>query len=156
MKTSIRRTKKPKEKIVFANGVFDIVHKGHIDLLKFAKSLGSKLVVGLNSDRSTKTLKGPERPVNNERDRKAFLEMLGFVDEVIIFDELITEKIISRVNPDIVVKGGEWGVEELRRKDGIPDHIEIVFAPLTINPENSRKYSTTDIIKKVKGGQKNK
>jgi len=150
-KFKVLKKKNSREKIVFANGVFDIVHKGHIDLLKFAKSLGGKLVVGLNSDHSTKIIKGPERPVNNERDRKAFLEMLGFVDEVIIFDELITTDVIARVRPDIVVKGNEWPVEELRKKDNIPDHIEIVLAPLTINPEDSKKYSTTDIIKKIKG-----
>ncbi|MDO8591215.1 MAG: adenylyltransferase/cytidyltransferase family protein [bacterium] len=140
-----------KRKIVFANGVFDIVHKGHIDLLKFAKSLGEKLVVAVNSDRSTKALKGPGRPINNERDRKAFLEMLGLADEVVIFDELNTEKIILKIQPDIVVKGNEWPMEELRKKDNIPTHIEIVLAPLTINPEDSKKYSTTDIIKKIKG-----
>lgn len=152
MKTAIQKNR-PKEKIVFANGVFDIVHKGHIDLLRFAKSLGGKLIVGLNSDLSTKLLKGPERPINNECDRKAFLEMLGFIDEVIIFNELTTEKIVGRINPHIVVKGNEWPIEVLRKKDNIPAHIEIILAPLTINPIDLKKYSTTDIIKKIKGVQ---
>lgn len=149
--TKQKRKRGAREKVVFANGIFDIVHKGHIDLLKFAKTLGGRLVVGINSDRSARILKGPERPVNSERDRKAFLEMLGFVDKVVIFDELITKDVVARVRPDIVVKGNEWPVEELRKKDNIPNHIKIVLAPLTINPEDSKKYSTTDIIKKIKG-----
>ncbi len=142
-----------KEKIIFANGIFDIVHKGHIDLLRFSKSLGGKLIIGLNSDKSTRALKGPERPINSEMDRKAFLENLGLVDEVIIFDELTTEEIIEKIQPDIVVKGNEWPMDVLRRKDNIPDHIEIVLAPLTINPKNSKKYSTTDIVNRIKGAK---
>lgn len=144
----------PSQKTVFTNGVFDIIHKGHIDMLRFAGSLGNKLVVAINSDSSTRTLKGPERPINNERERKSFLERLGFIDEVIIFDDLTPTKTIIQLQPQIVVKGNEWPTEVVRRKDGIPEHIEIVLAPLTINPEDSKKYSTSEIIKKIKGGKK--
>ena len=80
--------KNNRNKIVFANGVFDIVHKGHLDLLKFARTLGKTLVVGLNSDHSTKILKGKDRPINNQEDRQAFLERLGFIDEIVLFDNI--------------------------------------------------------------------
>ena len=144
--------KNNRNKIVFANGVFDIVHKGHLDLLKFARTLGKTLVVGLNSDHSTKILKGKDRPINNQEDRKAFLESLGFIDEIVIFDEPTTSEILAKINPHIVVKGNEWPIEELRTKDKIPEHIEIVLVPLTLDPKSSnKKYSTTDIIKKIRG-----
>jgi len=142
------------KKIVFTNGIFDIVHKGHIDLLKFAKTLGDKLVVGINSDRSARLLKGPDRPINSEQYRKEFLESLSLADEVVIFDEQTPSNIIVLIQPHIVVKGNEWHAEEIRERDGIPSHIEIVMAPLTFNPTNAaKKYSTTDIIKKIRGSE---
>lgn len=146
-----KRVKRGEKKIVFTNGIFDIVHKGHIDLLKFAKAQGDRLVVGLNSDRSARALKGPDRPWNREKDRKEFLEGLEFVDEVVIFDELNTAAIVRKIKPDIVVKGNEWPVEELRRKDDIPAEVEIILAPLAFPREGAKKYSTTDLIKKLKG-----
>lgn len=145
------KPKKGKKKIVFTNGIFDIVHKGHIDLLKFAKAQGDWLVVGLNSDRSARALKGPDRPWNREKDRKEFLERLHFVDKVVVFDELNTAAVVRKVKPDIVVKGKEWPVEELRRKDDIPAEVEIILAPLAFREGSAEKYSTTDLIKKLKG-----
>src|SRR3989338_850451 len=93
-KTRARHNNGKKDVIVFTNGVFDLLHPGHIKLLQFAKSLGGKLVVGLNSDRSTALLKGPTRPIQNEYDRKRALENLSFVDEVVVFDEMRTTDII--------------------------------------------------------------
>lgn len=140
-----------KTKIVFTNGVFDILHKGHVDLLKFAKSMGGKLIVGINSDRATKILKGEGRPINTENDRKKALESLESVDEVVIFDDTKTIDIIGQIQPDIVVKGGEWTAEEVRQRDQIPDHIEVKIFPLVFDPNaTGEKYSTTNIIQKIR------
>lgn len=95
-------------KTVFANGCFDILHRGHIELLEFAKQHGDRLVIGLNSDKSVKKLKGETRPFNNESDRKKVLESIRYVDEVIIFDEETPYKLIKRICPDIIVKGGDY------------------------------------------------
>jgi rfaE bifunctional protein nucleotidyltransferase chain/domain len=135
-----RREPDPGKKLVFANGVFDVLHSGHIQLLKFARSRGDRLIVGLNSDRSVKALKGPSRPINCEADRKAILEALRYVDEVIIFDEDRPTRLIHALNPNVVVKGGQWPLEEVRERDKIPQHIELVMCP--IRPG----YSSTNII----------
>ena len=132
-------------KVVFTNGIFDVLHPGHIKVLKFAKSLGGKLIVGINSDRATKILKGEGRPINNQEIRKAILESLDFVDEVVIFDDTKTLGIIQQVKPNIVVKGGEWPVEEVRRRDQIPPEIEVKVCPLLAD------FSTTSLIKKMQG-----
>jgi len=132
-------------KVVFTNGIFDVLHPGHIKVLKFAKSLGGKLIVGINSDRATKILKGEGRPINNQEIRKAILESLDFVDEVVIFDDTKTLGIIQQVKPDIVVKGGEWPAEEVRRRDQIPPEIEVKVCPLLAD------FSTTSLIKKMQG-----
>jgi len=134
-----------KEKVVFTNGVFDILHLGHIQVLKFAKSLGDKLIVGINSDRAVKLLKGEERPINNELVRKTILESLGCVDEVVIFDDIKTLDIIKQLKPDIVVKGEEgFTLEEVRKRDQIPPEIAIRLAP------HLGDYSTTNFIKKIR------
>lgn len=99
--------------IVFTNGCFDLLHLGHIELLKYSKSLGNFLIVGLNSDKSVKKLKGDERPVNDEFTRKSILESLKFVDDVIIFDEDTPLEVIKKVRPDIIVKGGDYKKEEV-------------------------------------------
>lgn len=141
---------KRKGKVVFANGVFDLLHEGHHALLKFAKSKGNWLVVGLNSDKSVKLLgKGPERPIHNEKTRKAALEALEYVDEVIIFDELRTTLIVEKVRPHIIVKGSEYPAELVRATDKIPENIEIIMAPI-LKDENGEKISTTALIKKMK------
>ena len=89
--------------VVFTNGVFDILHAGHIRALKFAKSLGDKLIVGINSDKTVKMLKGKDRPINSQEDRKLLLESLRFVDEVVIFDELRTGEIVRKIKPHILI-----------------------------------------------------
>lgn len=135
------------KKTIFTNGVFDILHPGHLCVLKFAKSLGDKLIVGINSDRAAKILKGEDRPINNQDIRKTDLESLDFVDEVIIFDDTKTIDIIQQVKPDVVVKGGEWSAEEVRQRDQIPSEIEVKVCPLLAG------FSTTNLIKKVQGKQ---
>lgn len=134
-----------KERIVFTNGVFDILHIGHIEVLKFAKSLGDKLIVGINSDRVVKLLKGEERPINNELVRKTLLESLSFVDEVVIFDDTKTYDIVRKIKPDILVKGEEgFTPEQVRAKDQIPPEVEIKLCP------HLGDYSTTNLIKKIR------
>jgi ribose 5-phosphate isomerase B len=130
--------------VVFTNGVFDIIHPGHIELLEFAGSLGDKLIVAINSDRSVKELKGSSRPVVCELDRKKILESIKEVDEVIIFDDEESSNIFQQIEPDIIVKGGEWTAEEVRKRDNIPDDIQIKIFPLVSD------YSTTEILKKIK------
>ena len=100
-------------KTVFTNGCFDILHPGHIDLLKRARALGSRLVVGINSDESVRQIKGPGRPVLNQDDRRKMLMALSSVDEVLVFEQLTPEELIHNIKPDILVKGGDWKIEQI-------------------------------------------
>jgi D-beta-D-heptose 7-phosphate kinase/D-beta-D-heptose 1-phosphate adenosyltransferase len=125
--------------IVFTNGVFDILHVGHLKLLKHAKTLGSKLIVGINSDTSVKRIKGDARPINDEFTRKQALEELGFIDEVIIFDEDTPLQTMERVQPDIIVKGGDYIPETV-----VGNHLaEVIIFPTV------EGHSTTNIIGKM-------
>jgi rfaE bifunctional protein nucleotidyltransferase chain/domain len=101
------------KKIVFTNGVFDILHRGHVDYLTRAADLGDVLIVGLNSDSSVRRLKGPERPLQPERDRAAVLLALKPVDHVVIFSEDTPEKLIRQVRPDVLVKGADYQIDEI-------------------------------------------
>jgi len=132
-----------KKKVVFTNGVFDILNKGHIELLKFAKGLGDKLVVAINSDRAVKEFKGPDRPVNSEQERKDHLEAIKYVDEVVIFDDIKTQEIVNTIKPHIIVKGGEWTEEEVRQRDKVPTDMDIRIFPLV------KDYSTTSTLNKI-------
>jgi D-beta-D-heptose 7-phosphate kinase/D-beta-D-heptose 1-phosphate adenosyltransferase len=120
--------------LVFTNGCFDILHRGHIEYLKEAAKIGS-LVVGLNSDASVKRLKGETRPINNQDDRKAMLLALRYVDEVFIFDEDTPLELIKRIDPDVVVKGGDYK----------PDQVVSGGKPVIIMPMLNG-YSTTKMI----------
>lgn len=137
----------PRGKVVFTNGVFDILHQGHIELLKWARNLGDRLVVGINSDASTLALKGEGRPVNQQENRKAVLQALRFVDEVLIFDELRPTELIRQLEPAIVVKGGEWLAEEVRVQDEIPAEVEIKIFPLV------KGYSSSQVIRRIQTGR---
>ena len=99
-------------KKVFTNGCFDILHRGHIELLKYCQTLGY-VTVGLNSDESARRLKGELRPINSQEDRKLFLISLRFVDEVIIFEEETPLNLIKALRPDIIVKGGDYKKEQV-------------------------------------------
>ncbi len=103
--------------IVFTNGCFDILHRGHVEYLNEAKSLGDILFIGMNSDQSVKRLKGDSRPINNQDDRKYVLENLKCVDYVEIFDEDTPYELIKAVVPNILVKGGDWSVEQIVGSD---------------------------------------
>ena len=102
--------------VVFTNGCFDILHRGHIELLKYCKALGD-VVVGLNSDKSIKKLKGNHRPFFFEEDRKFALQACRYVDRVIIFDEETPYSLIKKIKPDIIVKGGDYKEEDVVGRD---------------------------------------
>jgi len=123
-------------KIIFTNGCFDILHRGHIEYLRKSKELGDKLIVGLNSDASVSKLKGSSRPINNQEDRKMVLENLGFVDEVIIFNEETPYELIKKVKPDIITKGGDYTVETTVGND----LAEVIIIPKV------EGYSTTKVL----------
>lgn len=135
----------PQGKVVFTNGVFDILHQGHLQLLQWARCLGDRLVVGINSDESTRALKGQSRPINNEANRKAVLKALRYVDEVIVFEETKPLNLIRSLRPQVVVKGGEWLADEVRARDEIPTDIEVKIFPLVPG------YSSTNVIKTIRG-----
>lgn len=101
------------EKIVFTNGCFDVVHFGHINYLSQAASLGSKLIIGLNSDASVTKLKGKNRPINGEKERAFLLASLSFVDAVVIFDQDTPIELISTIIPDVLVKGGDYKITNI-------------------------------------------
>ena len=103
--------------VIFTNGCFDILHIGHVKLLKYVKTLGSKLIVGINSDSSIKRLKGNNRPINNLNNRKELLEALTCVDEVISFNEDTPYNLINTIKPDIIVKGGDYNSNEVVGSD---------------------------------------
>lgn len=101
------------KKIVFTNGVFDLLHVGHVRYLKEARALGDFLVIGVNADASVKRLKGNDRPLQNENDRAEILSSLVCVDAVIIFNENTPENLIHEVKPHVLVKGGDWKIENI-------------------------------------------
>lgn len=131
-------------KIVWTNGVFDILHIGHLKLLRHAHSLGDTLIVGINSDASVKRLKGDLRPINDQETRKQLLLELGFIDEVIIFDEDTPLDIIEDIEPDVIVKGGDYTTETT-----VGNHLaEVVIFPTV------EGHSTSSIIKKIDNDNK--
>jgi len=105
------------KKVVFTNGVFDLIHAGHVDYLSKAKSLGDVLIVGLNTDDSVKRIKGEKRPILEQEERAFILSNLKPVDYVILFNEDTPEKLISELIPDILVKGADWAIEKIVGKD---------------------------------------
>ena len=121
--TYILTEKDLKKKVVFTNGCFDVLHKGHLTLLKQARSLGDKLVVGLNSDASVTRLKGATRPFNDVDTRREQLLLIPYVDDVIIFETDTPYELIKELQPDLIVKGGDYTVEEIVGHDLAPVHI---------------------------------
>ena len=110
------------KRVVFTNGVFDILHAGHVTYLQAARALGDVLVVGLNSDASVRRLKGPSRPVNTQEDRATVLAALRCVDHVIVFDDDTPIKVISGLLPDVLVKGGDYTRETVVGADLVEQH----------------------------------
>ncbi|MDF1505069.1 D-glycero-beta-D-manno-heptose 1-phosphate adenylyltransferase [Roseisolibacter sp. H3M3-2] len=134
-------------RLVFTNGVFDLLHPGHVDVLVGARRQGDALVVGLNADASVRRLKGPERPVRSEAERAYVLAALGVVDAVVVFGEDTPLELVRWLGPDVIVKGGDYredtivGAPEVRARGG-----DVVVIPLTPG------QSTTSIIEKLRGG----
>ncbi len=124
---------------IFTNGCFDILHRGHIELLRFCSTLGDRIILGLNSDDSIRRIKGSHRPINNQDDRAELLRALRYVDEVIIFDEDTPYSLIKQLKPDIIVKGGDYKHSEVIGND--------IAKVVIFNYIN--EYSTTKIIKNI-------
>ena len=105
--------------VVFTNGCFDLMHPGHVRYLRQARALGDALIVGLNSDRSVRELKGPSRPIMSETERAEVMAALGCVDYVTIFDDETPREIIAALLPDVLVKGGDWSVDNIVGRDEV-------------------------------------
>lgn len=133
------------ETVVFTNGCFDLLHPGHIDLLKRAKALGTRLVVGINSDASVRRIKGPERPYTGERERAEILAAISAVDEVVIFDEQTPERLIKELKPDVIVKGGDWKPEEIIGSDFVLARGGRVFSLPFLDG-----YSSSELIARIR------
>jgi rfaE bifunctional protein nucleotidyltransferase chain/domain len=137
--------KEKSSKLVFTNGCFDIIHKGHISYLSEAKMLGDFLVIGLNSDASVKILKGNSRPINNQEDRAYILDNLKPVDAVLIFNEDTPYKLIKEIKPDFLVKGGDWKEENIVGSDIVKE-----YGGKVVSLSFLKNYSTTTILEKIK------
>jgi len=142
---AVRRARARGAKVVFTNGCFDLLHAGHVTLLERAKRHGDLLVVGLNSDRSVRALKGRGRPLVPQRDRARLLAALASVDYVIIFDQPTPSRVIARLLPDVLIKGADWaagaivGAEAVRRAGG-----RVVRLPLV------KGRSTSQLIARIR------
>ena len=133
--------------VVFTNGVFDILHRGHVSLLIAARGEGDALVVGLNSDASVRRIKGPDRPLNRERDRAYVLGALACVDAVVLFDEDTPAELIALLQPDVLVKGADYAPDEIVGADVVAARGgRVVRVPL------ERGFSTSGLIARAKGG----
>ncbi|MBC5774515.1 D-glycero-beta-D-manno-heptose 1-phosphate adenylyltransferase [Pontibacter sp. KCTC 32443] len=132
------------QKIVFTNGCFDLLHLGHVDYLEKARQLGDKLVLGLNADRSISSIKGPNRPLQDEMSRARVMASLLFVDAVVLFDSDTPLELIKAVKPDILVKGDDYSIEQIVGHDVVQQAGgEVKTVPLVTG------YSTTNIVKKI-------
>jgi rfaE bifunctional protein nucleotidyltransferase chain/domain len=143
---AVRWRARQRGKVVFTNGVFDLLHRGHVDLFRAARARGDHLIVGINGDESVRRLKGPGRPVRHAADRAYLVAALADVDAVVIFDEDTPQALIEALTPDVLVKGGDYtestvvGAPEVRARGG-----DVVIVPLT--PDQS----TTAILERVRG-----
>jgi rfaE bifunctional protein nucleotidyltransferase chain/domain len=133
------------ETIVFTNGVFDLLHPGHVRYLQHARALGDALIVGINSDRSVRAVKGPDRPINPEQERAEILAALACVDAVAIFDEETPFAIISAVAPDVLVKGADWAEDAIVGRD-----IVEARGGRVVRATIEQGYSTTSILAKIR------
>jgi rfaE bifunctional protein nucleotidyltransferase chain/domain len=139
------RERRAGRRVVFTNGVFDLLHPGHIRYLRAARAEGDLLIVGLNSDRSVRAIKGPSRPITPEGERAEILAALTWVDAVTIFDEDTPAEIIRRVQPDVLVKGADWGENAIVGRDTVEARGgRVVRMPI------EEGWSTSELLKRVK------
>jgi len=134
--------------IVFTNGVYDLLHPGHVRYLQAARAEGDALIVGVNSDRSVRANKGPERPINPEQERAELIAALAAVDAAVIFDEETPHAIISALQPDVLVKGADWAADQIVGRDVVEARGGRVVRA-TIEPG----HSTTDILAKIRAAR---
>lgn len=133
-------------RVVFTNGVFDLLHPGHVRYLQAARALGDLLIVGLNSDRSVRANKGPERPITREAERAEILEALACVDAVAIFDEDTPADIIEAVQPDVLVKGADWAEDAIVGRATVEARGgRVVRVPV------EQGWSTSSIVERIRG-----
>jgi len=145
LKTQVDSWKKSGEKIVFTNGCFDIVHRGHIEVLARTADFGDKLIIGLNSDNSIKKLKGENRPIVNEKSRALLLASLTFVDVVVLFSEETPINLISTLLPNILAKGGDYDISTIVGHEVVQNNGgEVILVPFVDG------FSSTDIIDRIK------
>ncbi len=144
----IEKEKEKGKRIVFTNGCFDILHRGHVEYLEYASTLGDILVIGVNSDDSVRRLKGPDRPVNTLWDRMYILAALYMTDLITSFHEDTPYNLIKEIMPHILVKAGDYRPDEVVGKDIVEANGgKVVIAPYV------KGYSTTDIVNKVRKGE---
>ena len=144
LETKLAEWRSAGETIVFTNGCFDILHRGHVEYLAQAADLGDKLIIGLNTDASVKRLKGESRPVNDEKSRALLLSALQFVDVVVFFDEDTPYELIKQVQPDILVKGNDYKPEEIVGYD-----IVTAKGGKVLTIDLVKGFSTTNIISRL-------
>jgi len=136
------------ERIVFTNGVFDLLHRGHVEYLEEARALGDRLVVGVNSDASVRRIKGPERPLVPDEERAEILAALACVDLAILFDEDTPERLIHEVRPDVLAKGGDWTPDRIVGREFVESlGGRVVSVPLRAG------LSTTALIERIVAGK---
>jgi rfaE bifunctional protein nucleotidyltransferase chain/domain len=146
----VRYARSAGKRVVFTNGVFDILHPGHVRYLQAARAHGDVLIVGINSDASVRRNKGPERPINPQGERAEVLAALACVDAVSIFDDDTPADIIRRVQPDVLVKGADWPVDQIVGRDTVEARGgRVVLEPV------EQGYSTSAIVERVKRTQSN-
>jgi D-beta-D-heptose 7-phosphate kinase/D-beta-D-heptose 1-phosphate adenosyltransferase len=133
------------QRVVFTNGVFDLIHPGHVRYLQHARALGDLLVVGLNSDRSVRANKGPDRPITPELERAEILSALACVDAVTVFDEETPHEIVSALQPDVLVKGADWAADAIVGRDIVERRGGVV-----VRVPVEQGYSTSTIVAKIR------
>jgi rfaE bifunctional protein nucleotidyltransferase chain/domain len=142
----VSRNRQANRTVVFTNGVFDLLHPGHVRYLRDARREGDALIVGVNSDRSVRAIKGPMRPVNPEDERAEVVAALACVDAVLVFDEETPQEIISRLQPDVLAKGADWAMDAIIGRETVEQRGgRVVRIPL------AEGHSTSAIIRKIQG-----
>ena len=136
------------EKIVFTNGVFDLLHRGHVEYLEESRALGDRLVVGVNSDASVRRIKGPERPLVPAEERAELLQALACVDLALVFDEDTPERLIREVEPDVLVKGGDWTPDRIVGREFVEAR-----GGRVLNVPLRQGLSTTALIERIVAGK---
>jgi D-beta-D-heptose 7-phosphate kinase/D-beta-D-heptose 1-phosphate adenosyltransferase len=131
--------------VVFTNGVFDLLHPGHVRYLQSARGLGDALIVGLNADASVRRNKGPSRPINSERERAELVAALACVDAVLLFDDDTPAAIIRSIQPDVLVKGADWAADQIVGRDTVEAR-----GGRVVRVEVEKGYSTTALVEKVR------